>query len=314
MKILFIGLNFHTERTQSSNFFIEFLKTLGTVTVRGEALQIKQPAADMADISDAEEFDLIVCWQVIFPAMALCRQGFGKKILWVPMADSQPTTLDLTDLKDVRTLCFSSLLFYQLQKLGFKKNTTIYAKYYPRSNIQSLSFDEIYPMFWNRQSLPSWKSVCVNLAKTNYKEFNVHWQPDDLKSGLPFSPPNQLEQQRFKIRLTTWFESKFEAIENLARSNLFFAPRMMEGIGMSFLDALAISMPVVGMDATTMNEYITHGHTGFLMDTNECKGALNGITPELLRKMSTNVCELVKFGYENWITNDLQRIKNLCII
>lgn len=50
----------------------------------------------------------------------------------------------------------------------------------------------------------------------------------------------------------------------IQKSALYFAPRKYEGIGMSFLEAMASGRCVIAPDYPTMNEYIKNGETGYL--------------------------------------------------
>ena len=50
----------------------------------------------------------------------------------------------------------------------------------------------------------------------------------------------------------------------LDQANTFIAPRLNEGVGMTFLEAMARGCAVFAFDGSTMNEYITHGENGYL--------------------------------------------------
>ena len=57
-----------------------------------------------------------------------------------------------------------------------------------------------------------------------------------------------------------------EAFEAAVReANIVVAPRAREGVGMVMLEAMARGCAVIGLDAPTMNEYITHGSNGILL-------------------------------------------------
>lgn len=294
-RILFIDLDFH-KGTGSSNFFVNILKSFGDVEIRHEAFTYGgNSPSDKAFVDDALEFDLVVCWQVIDPAVAIARMGH-KNILWVPMMDSNPRGNYIEDLKSHKVLCFSSTLYYQLQRDGFKN--LFYAKYYPEPKETKLTFNEINPYFWQRSSVPTWRDVCKSLSRTRHGTFNIHWRPDDRDIKLPH--PSHVEKGRHGIRVTEWFETKQEAEDNLEKSNLYFAPRYTEGIGMSFLDAMAMGMPVVSFDSPTANEYITSGYNGILMDSVEINRPISGLTVDTVRRMSDNTVRFMKVGHEQW--------------
>jgi glycosyltransferase involved in cell wall biosynthesis len=52
----------------------------------------------------------------------------------------------------------------------------------------------------------------------------------------------------------------------LGRHNIFVAPRRKEGIGMAFLEAMAMGQCVIAAKDATMTEYIVHGENGLLFD------------------------------------------------
>lgn len=54
----------------------------------------------------------------------------------------------------------------------------------------------------------------------------------------------------------------YEAL--LSEANLYFAPRLYEGVGMTVLEAMGSGCAVLAHDTPTMNEYIAHRHNGWL--------------------------------------------------
>ena len=70
------------------------------------------------------------------------------------------------------------------------------------------------------------------------------------------------------IKQTDWFKEQSEYYKTLLASNIFFAPRIKEGIGIAMLEAMSMGMCVVAPDCPTMNEYIKHNVNGLLYDPN----------------------------------------------
>lgn len=52
---------------------------------------------------------------------------------------------------------------------------------------------------------------------------------------------------------------------------IFIAPRDYEGIGLSFLEAMAMGKAVVGVNNPTMNEYIADGKIKYFFDLDNIK-------------------------------------------
>jgi len=59
--------------------------------------------------------------------------------------------------------------------------------------------------------------------------------------------------------------SRLSYLKELSRHNIFIAPRKTEGIGLAFLEAMAMGMCVYAMNSPTANEYIHSGRNGVLL-------------------------------------------------
>jgi glycosyltransferase involved in cell wall biosynthesis len=77
-------------------------------------------------------------------------------------------------------------------------------------------------------------------------------QPEDVK--------------KYHIQFVEKWGSREDYWDTLNQCNVYIAPRVTEGIGMSFLEAMAMGIAVAAADKPTMNEYISHGDNGFLFD------------------------------------------------
>jgi hypothetical protein len=81
-----------------------------------------------------------------------------------------------------------------------------------------------------------------------------------LLGDARFYSDNPLEKER---AVRSW-QSQGSYLETLAKHNVFVAPRRFEGIGMAFLEAMAMGMCVVAENQSTANEYILSGENGIL--------------------------------------------------
>jgi len=292
MKILFIDHLYHA-RTKSSKFFIDILLEFGDVHVEYDDSLSDVPQCS-ADLSKASEYDLVVVWQMYIPALLLANRGI-KNLLFVPMLDGLwPDGYDYRLLQTVKTVCFSSHLYYQLQKMGFTK--LFYCRYYPQYAPKNITFDAVRPYFWQRRPFPSWKTIIRLLSKTNYQEINIH----NVSDGSPLELPDAFVKEKNKIRITSWFDNKKQAEENEAKSNLYIAPRTMEGIGLGFLDAMASGLPVIAMNTPTHNEYIVHGVNGLMYDSTITPFNKADITPDILKAYSASQSYFVRSGHAQW--------------
>jgi glycosyltransferase involved in cell wall biosynthesis len=66
--------------------------------------------------------------------------------------------------------------------------------------------------------------------------------------------------------VTRWHADRGAALDELSRHNLYFAPRLREGIGLAFLEAMAMGLLVVAPARPTMTEYLTPGVNGLLYE------------------------------------------------
>ena len=72
-----------------------------------------------------------------------------------------------------------------------------------------------------------------------------------------------------KLEISEWYDTREEMIKDMEKSAVYIAPRLYEGIGMSFLEAMAHGRCVIAPDNPTMNEYITDKVTGYLYNPNQ---------------------------------------------
>jgi glycosyltransferase involved in cell wall biosynthesis len=91
----------------------------------------------------------------------------------------------------------------------------------------------------------------------------------------------------------------------LAKANIFISPRKKEGIGMSFLEALAMGMCIIANNEATMNEYLKNGENGYLFNLN------NGqkINLSHWEEVRENSKKLATEGYGQWL-KDKEKINN----
>lgn len=85
-------------------------------------------------------------------------------------------------------------------------------------------------------------------------------------------------------------------LAKLASCGIVVAPRRKEGIGMAFLEAMAMGKCVVAHDDATMNEYIVDGECGLLVDFNAPKR----IAPERVEKARLGVADAAARHWVRW--------------
>ena len=117
--------------------------------------------------------------------------------------------------------------------------------------------------FWQRGREVTWDTVRKLIGTPGVMEsVQLHLAADP---GRSTGAPDERESQLFRIAQSEWFSTRKDYLSAISKAEVFFAPRIREGIGLSFLEAMAYGACVVAPDLPTMNEYIIHGKTGLFM-------------------------------------------------
>lgn len=292
MKIAFIGHSHH-QVTRSSDFFVDLLRSLGSIemvwdeTWRGQALGALPPALDSAE--------LVIVWQSVRYAHLLARRGH-RNIVYVPMYDAAHRLRRSfwSTLKDIKILSFSSTLHQRVQQLGAPRSA--YFQYFPDPAAHRVvdDFATLRAFFWQRRQRPGWADVSRLLPADRFASVHLHLAPDP---DVPAPPePSARDRLAYPIEVTHWLPDRNELLQRLASSNVYFAPRLDEGIGLAFLEAMAMGMAVCAHDRPTHNEYLVDGVNGFLYRLGDDGQPDWAKAAELGRRAR----ESVESGYRRW--------------
>jgi len=256
MNVAFLANSFHLSKTKSANFFIDLLQeSFGNVAVI--------PNKDAWLEIPKKTWDLIVVWQHRYPPKEL--EAFGaKNIVLVPMYDDTPLDREFWEqYRAFKVFCFSSTIEKRLIAYGL---SAWGSQYFPDSTLwpQVDWSHGLRAFFWPRTRKIDWKVVQRLIGDTAFEHIHIHWTPD-VHGDVP-SPISEAAKRSGSIEVSSWFRDAQDYRTALARSNVFFASRVAEGIGMSFLEAMAMGLCVVAPNAPTMNEYIQNGVNGLLYD------------------------------------------------
>src|SRR5690606_16522650 len=137
------------------------------------------------------------------------------------------------------------------------------------------------------------RMTCGQLA-----HLHIHDVPD-----LPV-PPNIPKIEDWPllakdITRSTWFETKEEFLAVMKRANVYFAPRLSEGIGMANLEAMAQGQCVLAHRESTHNEYLKHGANGLLFDLSH----VYPIDLSRAKQLGKAARETVIAGYDRWLAS-----------
>jgi glycosyltransferase involved in cell wall biosynthesis len=188
-------------------------------------------------------------------------------------------------------LCFCRALFEQLQGWGLRVR---YAQYFPDPRQFTVNPRPDYAgFFWQRRPELPWETIRSLLGKRKLSWINLHQAPDFEMSETEIP---ERDRKRYRMRFSTWSEDGTDYAEALHQAGIYFAPRLYEGIGMSFLEAMAMGKAVVAPDNPTMNEYVRHNVNGFLYNPEEpCP-----INFKRFREMGKAARETIERGHRRW--------------
>jgi hypothetical protein len=211
----------------------------------------------------SEDFDAIVFFQLI-PNGSMLRQIRCRTVIVVPMYDSAYGLRGFEWLPQIRCkyLNFSMNLHRIILSSG---GESLNVQYFPDpSKYQMVKNNDGPPraFFWQRGNDITWTTVRRLIGRPEVMDgVHLHLAPDP---GCRVVSPNEGECREFRISLSEWFPHRSDYLLECMKARIFFAPRIREGVGMSFLEAMAQGNCVVAADSPTMNEYISNGETGLL--------------------------------------------------
>lgn len=275
-RLLFSANSFHLNVTKSSLFFVDLLRKHFEVDV--------VPHKDLFSKIAPSAYDYLVIWQHAFDPRIITASRIPK-IMYVPMYDDMPPEPYWSRLANqgVSVLCFSRKVKTVVDAW---KARSLFVQYFTQPADRAIQVKlPLKVFFWPRTA-----SIQPGTLKNWLKKWPIkHWH----FHGLEHLPR---DFGREEVTLSRWFSSRKEYLHYLAQFDVFVAPRRSEGIGLSFLESLGLGQIVVGWDDATMNEYLEHGRTGFLISS-----PLNSLEPpENLQAVSELAYQSACSGYRQW--------------
>ena len=290
MRVVFLANSFHLKKTKSADFFIELLcQDFGEVAI--------VPHKDAWAELPGKKLDLLVVWQKSYPPEEL--EAFGaERVVLVPMYDDTPLEEAFWKrYRNFKVFCFSSTLEHLLSSYGL---CVWGVRYFPEIPSRKVSFSQsagLRGFFWPRVPSIDWSCIRRLIGRTDFVRMHLHLTPD-LGGSLP-ALIDEDEHFRGKMSTTSWMGERGQYLDRLSDSNVFFASRTAEGIGMSFLEAMSLGLCVVAPNAPTMNEYLQDGVNGLLYDP-EFPVALDFSRAKELGVAARSSSEV---GRQNWLSS-----------
>jgi len=302
-KLAYIDHSFH-RKTGATNFLIQLLKRRYLVEVFWDESWRGSSRLDLKEIAQ-KDFEVVVFFQVIHYPQAELAQLRDREIVIIPMYDASPNLFDhfwrkYSDIDKVRFINFSSTLHKKLAKFGF---ATRYFQYFPAPAIKTPPVPSptgLSGFLWQRTDQVTWHIVKKIAPHDSFSKFHIHGACDP--PGYKLILPSEKEKTHYNIEISHWFSNRQDYLERAMKADVFFTPRRTEGIGMSFLEAMAWGKCVVAPDMPTHNEYIRHGETGFLYNPNRPKS----IDFSNIKDISANTLKYIEDGHRRWLQQETE--------
>ncbi len=252
MKIAFLGRATHI-KTQADLFFIDLLRQVGDVRIWR-----REDFGSRECVRQVNEFQPTL--PSSFSPSSLYHHIMrlrSKRKVWVPMWDG----FDLLSWKKSLVYRLAGLEAISFcnpvhQHLVRQKIRSFQLRYFPEPSIHApLSAKPPYTFFlWQRHP-----GIGLELIKNTFPPECVRKVIYKADFPTEISAPFPIE------KLEGWIP-KEQLLERMAEADFYLAPRPQEGIGFSFLEAMAMGKIVLAHDDATMNEYIEEGKTGYLFN------------------------------------------------
>jgi glycosyltransferase involved in cell wall biosynthesis len=264
LRLVFVGHSHHRQ-TSSSRFFIELLEPhFDLQIIWNEDWKPEAPRLDAGAINGLEP-DVVLFWQLL-PRRSVLSQIRCARLVWAPMRDGvslKPAPWQRLRPTGMRILSFCLELHEYAITQGLHSHLV---RYWPVPTAAPATIVDDEPLrllFWVRRAELGWPTLKALLGDARPERVLLRTVADP---GQQLALPDAIDQARYRVeQVPDWLEpAGYRAL--LARSNVFVAPRMSEGIGMSFLEAMALGQAVIAPDRATMNEYVRDGINGWLYD------------------------------------------------
>lgn len=286
-KMLYVGHSYHL-KTKSNSFFLDILKKEYDITF----ISFNPYSNKYEGMEEAQKgkYDVLLTWQIM-PSMDLLLSNFQfKQGVAVPMYDAIATKDydPWPEYREFKVICFSKTLHEELIRRGYR---SYYIQYFPKPFDVREWGDSKSAFFWQRLEQINVNVVGKLLENMGVEHIHIHKSLDPNQKFI--EPDSSLNK---KITYSEWFENPSEMYRIMQESALYIAPRLYEGIGMSFLEAMAMGRCVIAPNYPTMNEYIINGVNGILYDIDN----IQPVAIDDMQKIQKNALEFIKNGYQKW--------------
>lgn len=290
--VVYVGHSYH-QKTQSTKFFLEILeKKYNVINIPDYSWAGKPfPNLDFID----HNHKAVIFFQN-FPNHNIINKLKNRNIIFIPMYDREVVRkfplIYWKMYKKIKIINFSRTLHDKLSRYGMN---TKYFQFFPKpKKIKMGRQNSIF--FWQRTNDIDINIIDQLLPNNTKYNINIHIA---LDPGYHYKLPPKNLLSKYKITTSHWMRNKNDLLKKIEKSAIYFAPRKYEGIGLSFLEAMAMGRVVIGPNTPTMNEYIKDGITGYLyqLPPKEHIDLVN------IKKIQIECYKYMSNGYNNWINS-----------
>lgn len=246
------------------------------------------------------QFEWLRSRPIVFFQLPPPENIFGARdarIIWIPMWDqARGYNKKWWDHlpKNLKVISFSNEISCRARAVGLKTLDLKFAK--PPNECEQADWSGRRTLFyWNRTGIVG-EAFLRKLCKVLDVEellFRRRIDPGQAPRS-DYELPQKLGKTIVKELIFDALDAHREYLFYLNQANIFIAPRISEGVGLSFIEALTRGVAVFAYNAPTMNEYIVHKINGYLLQQSY-KSAFNTMQKQLtmqLRRLGS------RFGYE----------------
>lgn len=295
--LLFIGPKFH-EKTRSSKFIIDLLTPFYAIEI-ASVDTVKGTKDHGLGAYASGDYDVLLCWQVMLTKYDLSSLSYQAGVFF-PMYDGCPSpykTEKWLCYRNFKIISFCRKLAGQLYRIGLDVE---YVQFFPKP-IQTYGCGDSNGIYlWNRREeigLDCLFSVTQNL---NVDKVHVHRAMDPTQEFKSAG-----KKSNVSVTYSDWYEHQEDMLTDVCKYAYYMAPRAREGIGMSFLEAMAAGRCVIAPNESTMNEYITDGVNGCLYNLKSPKPVI----VENVRVLQEAASAFIEEGYEKWLVESARIIQ-----
>lgn len=289
-KIIYFDHCFHQKNSKSTMFLVDLLKKSFHVETVWHDSWHGENFPDLSGINHT--YTAIIFFQTLPLPEAYCKIK-NQNIIFFPMFDGHGyfTQEYWNKYPNLKIINFSKTLHDKLVSWGLD---SLYIQYFPKplSFIRS-SISKVF--FWQRINRININTIDILLSKSK-TSIHLHQHVDPEQT---FIIPTKGQKKKYSITFSDWFETRQQMQAKIQQCNIYIAPREYEGIGLGFLEAMAMGKAVIAVNNPTMNEYIVDHQTGYLFDIENPQP----INLSNLSKVRDNTYNYMKTGWKKWLTD-----------